>query len=126
MRGKGKASAQAAAPQQTVDLPPFCIRAEVGSVDPEARTVELIFSTGAPVDRVDWWTGKRYVEKLSLKAGAIRLDRLNAGGPLLDSHSAYSLSDQIGVVVPGSATTDGKQARATVRFSKRDAVDPIF
>jgi hypothetical protein len=75
---------------------------------------------------MDWWTGKRYVEKLSLKAGDVRLERLNAGGPLLDAHSAYSIADQIGVVVPGSAKVDGKEARATVRFSKRDAVEPIF
>jgi hypothetical protein len=86
----------------------------------------LIFSTGASVERQDWWTGERYVEKLSLKAGNVRLDRLNAGGPLLDTHSAYSLADQIGVVVGGSATTTGKEARAIVRFSKRDAVEPIF
>jgi hypothetical protein len=131
MRGKTRAKAPVAEPAvvpqpQTVDLPPFSIRAAVGTVDPETRTVALTFSTGAPVERMDWWTGKRYIEKLSLKPGHVRLDRLNAGGPLLDTHSSYSIADQIGVVVPGSAAVDGKVASATVRFSKRDAVDPIF
>jgi hypothetical protein len=125
MRGRTRtASAPAVAPQ-TVDLPPFSIRAAVGSVDAEARTVELIFSSGAAVQRM-LWNGVGYIEKLSLKPGAVRLDRLNAGGPLLDTHSSYSIADQIGVVVPGSAKVDGKEARATVRFSKRDAVEPIF
>ncbi len=128
MAGKAaRAKAPAIAPKpETVDLPPFSIRAVVDSVDPEARTVELVFSTGAPVTRMDWWTGDRYIEKLSLKPEHVHLDRLNAGGPLLDAHSAYSIADQIGVVVSGSAKVNGKEARATVRFSKRDAVEPIF
>lgn len=110
----------------TVDLSPLSIRATVGTVDPEARTVDLIFSTGAGVDRMDYWTGKRYREVLSLKPQHVRLDRLNAGGPLLDAHSAYSVGDVLGTVQPGSARIDKGQAVATVRFSKRETVEPIF
>lgn len=75
---------------------------------------------------MDWWTGKRYIEKLSIDPKAVKLERLNAGGPLLDAHSAYSITDQIGAVVPGTAQIVKGEARATVRFSKRDAVEPIF
>src|SRR6266545_4120452 len=103
---------------QTVDLPPFSLRAAIASVDPETRTVDLVFSTGAAIERMDWWTGKRYIEKLSLKPGHVRLERLNAGSPLLDTHGAYSIADQIGVVVSGSAKVDGKEGRARARFSK--------
>jgi hypothetical protein len=105
---------------------PLAIRAAVGSVNDEQRTVELVFSTGAAVERMDWWTGKRYIEKLSLKPEHIRIDRMNAGAPLLDAHSSYSINDQIGVVEPGTVNVSGKEARATVRFSKRDSVDPIW
>jgi hypothetical protein len=125
MRGNS-AGRQAAAAPRTVDLLPLCVRADVASVNDEDRTVELIFSTGAGVERYDWMSGERYVEKLSMDPKHIRIDRLNAGGPLLDSHSAYSLSDQIGTVVPGSVRIEKGQARATVRFSKRDAVEPIY
>lgn len=111
---------------QTVDLPPLSVRADVAAVDEENRTVELVFSTGAGVERMDWWTGKRYIERLSLKAEHIRLDRLNAGAPLLDAHSAWSITDQIGVVESGTVRLTAKEARATVRFSKREAVDPIW
>jgi hypothetical protein len=112
---------------QTVDVSPLCIRADVAAVSDENRTVELIFSTGAAVERFDWSTGQRYLEKLSLKAEHIKLDRLNSGGaPLLDSHSAWSLSDQIGVVEPDSVRLTAKEARATVRFSKRAEVEPIW
>jgi hypothetical protein len=110
----------------TVDLPPLCMRADVGSINDEKRTVELVFSTGAAVERMDYWAGKRYLEKLSLKSGHVRLERLNAGAPLLDAHSAWSISDQIGVVESGSVKLTSSEARATVRFSKREAVDPIW
>lgn len=111
---------------QTVDLPPLTIRAEVGAIDPETRTVELIFSTGAPVDRYDYFTGKRYREVLSMDPAHVRLARLNAGAPLLDSHSAWSVGDVLGAVVRDSARIEKRQAVASVRFSQRDAVGPVF
>jgi hypothetical protein len=110
----------------TIDLPSLCVRADVGTVNEEARTVDLIFSTGASVDRMDYWSGKRYREVLSMDPAHIRLDRINAGGPLLDSHSAWSVGDILGTVVPGSARVEKGKGLATVRFSKRDTVEPIW
>jgi len=118
----------AAAQPRTVELPPLSVRAEVvaKSINDETRTVDLIFSTGAAVDRMDFWTGKRYMETLSLEPEHIRLDRLNSGAPLLDSHSAWSVSDQLGAVVPGSVTLTKTEARAQARFSKRDSVNEVW
>jgi len=110
----------------TFDLPPLSVRADLQSVDPDARTAELIFSTGAAVDRVDWWTGKRFREVLSMKPGHVRLERLNSGAPLLDSHSGFSISHQLGVVQRGTARLSKGQGLASVRFSKRAEVEPIF
>jgi phage major head subunit gpT-like protein len=103
-------------------------RADLGpkSIDDESRTVELIFTTGAAVQRMDWWTGERYIEVLSLDPAHVRLDRLNDGAPLLDSHSAYSVADQLGAVVPGSVALHKKAATLRVRFSKRDQVEPVW
>jgi hypothetical protein len=56
----------------------------------------------------------------------VRLDRINAGAPLLDSHSAYSVSDMLGTVVPGSVTLTKKAMLGSVRFSKRAAVEEIW
>lgn len=109
-----------------VDILPLSLRADVASINEENRTVELIFSTGAGVERMDWWTGERYIEQLALNPKNVRIERLNAGGPLLDAHSSYSLTDQIGAVEPGSVKLTGKEARATVRFSKREQVEPIW
>lgn len=130
MAGRTLGRVLAAAPQptpQTIDVQPLDLRAQVGTVNDDDRSVELIFSTGAGVVRYDWTTGKRYLEKLSLDPDHVRLGRLNNGAPLLDAHSAYSINDQIGAVVDGSAKIIGKkEGRVTVRFSKREAVEPIY
>lgn len=112
---------------QTIALPPLDVRAAVGSVNDDERTVELTFSTGAAVPRVDWMRGERYVEILSLDPAHVRLDRLNAGAPLLDTHGAYSVRNVLGAAVENSATiVSKKDARVTVRFSRRDDVASIW
>jgi hypothetical protein len=113
---------------RVVEMPPLSIRAAVAAktIDDEARTVELIFTTGAGVMRYDWLSDKRYIETLSLEPEHVRLERLQSGGPLLDSHSTYSVADQLGAVVPGSVKLTPKEARATVRFSRRAEVEPIW
>lgn len=115
-------------PLQTIEMPPLSLRADLApsTIKTEARTVELIFTTGAAVERMDWFTGKRYLEVLSLDPAHVRLSRLNDGGPLLDSHSAWSVADQLGAVVPGSAQLAKGEGRVTVRFSKRASVDPVW
>jgi hypothetical protein len=93
------------------------------TINVEERTVELVWTTGARVKRADWARGE-YMEELSLQPGAVRLDRLNKGGPLLDAHHSYSLRSQIGVVQ--HASVNGSEGRALVKFSKRAEVEPIF
>lgn len=109
-------------------MPGLAFRAAVApqTVNEEDRTVEVVWTTGAAVQRYDWYSDQRYLEVLSLDPAHVRLDRLNAGGPLLDSHSSYSVADIVGAIVPGSATLTKKEGRATVRFSRRDAVEPIW
>jgi len=125
---KRSAPAVAGAVPQMIEMGPLVLRAEVRAdrIDKEARTAEVVFSTGAAVERFDWWTGKRYVETLSLEPGHVRLKRINNSAPLLDAHSSYELRNQIGVVVPKSARIENGEATATVRFSKRVDVEPLF
>lgn len=109
---------------KTIELAPLEFRAAIGDVHEDTRTVELTFSTGADAVRFDWMTGKRYIERLSMDQKHIRMERLNAGAPLLDTHSAYTLAHQIGVVE--RAEVDGKKGSAVVRFSKRADVEPFY
>ena len=94
------------------------------TIDESARTIELVWTTGAQVRRYDYWEGRAYFEELTVSADAVDLSRLNSGAPLLNSHAAYDLSSVIGVVE--RAWIDGSEGRALVRFSERDEVAPIL
>lgn len=91
------------------------IRAE--SVDAEARTVTVAFSSEAPVER---YFG---AEVLDHTPAAVRLDRLNAGGALLVNHDP---ADQVGVVESARVDKKDRVARAVVRFGKSVRAQEIF
>ena len=105
--------------QKTVDLPKFGRAAEVRSASfSEAdNTIEVVWTTGAPVRRYSYREGVNYVETLEVSKEAVRLERLNAGAPFLNTHSDSNLSDVIGSVVPGSARIEGGKGVATIRLS---------
>ncbi|MFZ2803920.1 MAG: hypothetical protein WA001_01730, partial [Patescibacteria group bacterium] len=107
------------------ELPREILRASVepSTLDAEKRTVDLLFYTGAYVRRYSWEHGPIELA-FEMKASAARMDRANSGAPLLNAHSDWSLSDVIGVVEKASVT-NGKGV-ATVRFSDREDVQPIF
>ncbi len=87
------------------------------------NTVEVVWSTGAPVRRYDWESGRYYDEVLSMDPSAVRLGRLNGGASFLDSHGKYSLSSVIGSVVPGTARIEDGTGLARIKLSSapRDA-----
>ena len=96
--------------------------------DEDARTVELVWTTGAVVRRRSFFDGE-FEEELVLDDGAVRMDRLDGGGAnLLDSHSKMSLKDVLGVVEKAWFDGKGKSrvGKAVVRFSEREDVEPIF
>jgi len=89
------------------------------------RTLDVVWSTGAAVMRFDWWDGEYYSEELSMKPDAVRLERLNAGAALLDTHDSWQLRSVIGSVVPGSARIEAGKGIATVRLADTDDVRDI-
>lgn len=90
--------------------------------DGDARTVEVVWSTGASVRRRDW--DGEYIEQLSMDADAVDLSRLASGAPVLNSHDAYSLSAVLGVVE--RAWIEKGEGRAVLRFSDRADVQPVL
>jgi len=92
------------------------------SANDDARTIDAVWYTGAKVPRFDWRSGEEYDLILDMKG--CRMDRLNNGGPLLDSHSAYGVESQLGVV--RKAWAKKSTGLATLQFSKRDGVTPIW
>jgi len=97
-----------------------------GSLNEENRTFEVLWTAGAEVQRIDWWTGQRYIEVLEVSDKAIRLDRLQSGrAPVLNAHSRWSLEDIIGVVEKDSVRIEDGKSYARVRLSARDEVAGI-
>ncbi len=120
-----------------IETPPASTRSNVGrgnvclltrratlapaTADPEARTVEVIWSTGAPVRRRDM--EGPYIERLSLAPAAVDLSRLE-GASVLDAHRQTAVRDVLGSV--RSAAVDGKRGTALIQFSARPEVEPVW
>ncbi len=105
----------------TIDL--LTRRAEFApaSIDEKARTATVVFSTGSPVERRDF--EGTFMERLSLEAAHVKLDRLK-GANVLDAHQQGALRSIIGVVL--DAWIENGQGLAKIMFSERPEVEPIF
>lgn len=86
------------------------------SIDVEARTVELSFSSELPV--------REYfgMEILDHSPGAVRLERMNTGGPVYVDHSRRDL---VGVVERCNIGPD-RRGHALVRFGKSARAEEVF
>jgi hypothetical protein len=83
------------------------------------RTVEVVWTTGARVRRMDYWSGQSYDEELVVSDTAVDLTRFNTGGaPVLNSHNSYDLESQIGVI--DRAWISEGEGRAMIRLSERE------
>jgi len=101
---------------------------EPKSIDVEKRTVDVIFTKGARVLRRGFFSDD-FFEELSLDKKAVRMKRLESGtAPVLDTHGFSSRSGVESVlgVVESAEIIPGKEGRATLRFSDRADVQPVF
>ena len=64
------------------------------TLNEETREIEVTFATETPVFRFGW--DEDYNEVLVCDKSAMRMDRVNKGLPVMDTHNNYSLSSQIG------------------------------
>lgn len=111
--------------ENMMDLPMIGRAAEVraDSIDMEARTVEVVWTTGATVQRVRWegWDDRiEYDEELIVSGNAVRLERLNAGAPFLNAHFAWRAESVLGSVVPGSVRLEGGLGFATIQLTEAE------
>lgn len=111
-------------------LPMQLRRGELKAVNADARTMDVVWTTGASVDRIEWvgWdTPVPYVEELLVSERSVNLERMNAGAPVLDSHSTWSTRSQVAVVE--RAWVENGLGFATVRFPTAgvdEASDRLF
>jgi len=88
------------------------------SFNADENTVDVVFATEVEVLRRTW--EETYREVLVCQSANVRLDRLNSGGPVLDSHNRYSITNQFGVVVRAWIDNTTREAKATIKLSQRD------
>jgi HK97 family phage major capsid protein len=89
---------------------------EVREINLDARTVELAFSSEAPVER--WWG----IEILDHTPRSVRLDRLRNGGPVCVDHDTR---DHVGVIEDVRIDAD-RVGRAVVRFGRSARASEIL
>jgi hypothetical protein len=93
-------------------------------VNQEARTVDVIWSTGARANNTVMPLGC-ITEELEMSPNAVRMGRLQSGAaPVLDSHSRWGARDVLGVVA--AARLEGGRGVATLRFSTASDVEPVW
>jgi hypothetical protein len=110
---------------EVLQMPMQTRLAPVTTVNAETRTVDLVWTTGAGVQRYDWYNDRYYIEELSLDPKHVRMGRLESGrAPLLNTHQRYDLSSVFGVI--RSAALAAAQGVATAEFSKREDVEPFY
>lgn len=94
-------------------------RLSASSFDADKRTVDVVWYTGAAVERYDWRTGQIYMLSFAMTDEAADLSVLNKGAPALLDHAAYSRG-LFGKIVPGSARLEGGKGVATILFTRRE------
>ncbi|MEP3245110.1 MAG: hypothetical protein ABJN40_13190 [Sneathiella sp.] len=90
------------------------------SINEKAGTVDVVWTTGSQVRRYDWWKDKVFYEELEVTDEAVRLERLNDGASVLDTHQNWSLDNIIGVTE--RAWIEEGEGRATLRMDRGDEV----
>ena len=116
--------------KRIIELPRQARGAELraASFDEADNSIEVCFTTGATVRRATWRDGV-FDEELVVTPEAVRLGRLNAGAPFLNTHSDWSLEDVIGSAVPNTARIADGKGFARIRLSQaecdKDNVDKI-
>jgi hypothetical protein len=112
-------------PETAALLPPLTRAATATLIEADGeRTIEVVWTTGATVQRRRWEGWDELVEfdeELVVAPGSVRLERMQGGVPFLDTHRGYSLSAVLGSVEPGSVRIEGGRGLARIRLT--DAPD---
>ncbi|MGO9008598.1 MAG: hypothetical protein ACLQPN_00730 [Bryobacteraceae bacterium] len=99
----------------------FAATTTPSTINDDQRTVDVVWFTGIDVPRSSW--DGPYIRRFDPKG--VDLSLLNNRAPVFDNHSTQDGTEsQKGVVE--KAWVDGNLYKATLRFSKRPAVDDLW
>ena len=88
---------------------------------PGKRKRDVVFYSGAKMERVDMWSGDMYDLSFAMDGGDVTL---LAGKPVLNGHQQEEVEYVLGVVENPRRTRRGYEA--TLRFSDREDVAPVW
>lgn len=94
------------------------------TLDKERRTVDVVFATETPVPRFGW--EEDYNEILQCEPSAVRMERINKGLPVIDTHNAMSVLNQFGKTEKVWFDEAKREIWATIIFSQRPEVEGIY
>jgi hypothetical protein len=124
--GGRKAGPQPAALPDAAGLPLIAQRAIAApaTADPAARTVEVVWSTGARARNFVPSLGL-ITEELDMSPNAVRMEALRSGrAPVLDTHRRGGARDVLGRVT--AARLERGRGVATLQFSAAADVEPVW
>ncbi|PHK93843.1 terminase [Pseudoroseomonas rhizosphaerae] len=124
--GGGDLAPELAAGPTAGDLPLVAQRAITApaTVDRAARTVEVVWSTGARARNFVPALGL-ITEELEMSPSAVRMEALRSGrAPVLDTHRRGGARDVLGRVT--AARLDAGRGYATLQFSSAADVEPVW
>jgi hypothetical protein len=117
-------------PETATFLPPLSRTATATLVDADGeRSIEVVWTTGATVQRRRWegWDDLvEFDEELVVAPGSVRLERMQGGAPFLDTHRGWSLASVLGSVVPGTVRIEGGRGYARVRLTEAPDAEPAI
>lgn len=100
------------------------VEVRADTLDMDQRSVDVIWTTGAPVKRFSLFDGP-YIEELVVDDGSVILDRFD-GMSVLDGHNSRSMANRIGTVVGGSVRLENGQGLATIRLTEGEMQDRLL
>lgn len=87
------------------------------------RRKDLVFYSGAEIERYDFWNDEAYTIQFSMKGGDFDFAKLN-NAPLLKDHQSFSVDAQVGHIE--NARMENSQAMATAVFAETPDVDDLW
>lgn len=111
---------------QRIQQPMLVQAAPISTVDAEARTIEVVFTTGERIHHLMWTDDglRRVPTEVVVTEQAAELEKLNRNGPVLDGHMQWESRNVIGSVQ--QAWIENGQGKAILKFSEADDVEPIW
>ncbi len=96
------------------------------TINLEARTIEVVFTTGEGGRRYDWWDDFEYIEELDVTPESVRTARLDKGLSVQGDHATHRGIDNVFGITGEYRFEPGNKLVGVVRFATDEDSDKRF